>query len=391
LKARRERAMLSEAKIREYIKTISEEVSKLKSKYPDVVRDYQSVEPQEEIKVEGLGEVKSVSLTGSSTGQPRLTVFAVDSSTRYLRDTSVGMVLLGMSTYSTTDGLKLYPYDGKSRFIGLWANEGVLKELEKVIDKDYVAVRNRVGDYYEERSYPYLDDVADELRFESETEALKTANADLVIVDGPIYPTPLELVADFNYSPGNLRVSHRRSYALLIKDRLDVVKGKRVLGVVKRLEKSRKLYKVKEVNDFLGNLPSMPDPEVMRMLYSKLCKGEQVCAFGPFKLEYDISVEGILQGVPPKYAYYVVVRRVVGPWSFFRVEALDMDSLNYAGVVFSRLTERGIPTWIEVVDRASKKVSASLFVIGYRIASQFLDIIHDDKLAFETAVTELGT
>ncbi|MBW9142039.1 MAG: hypothetical protein K1T65_10245, partial [Candidatus Aramenus sp.] len=128
--------MLSEAKIREYIKTISEEVSKLKSKYPDVVRDYQSVEPQEEIKVEGLGEVKSVSLTGSSTGQPRLTVFAVDSSTRYLRDTSVGMVLLSMSTYSTTDGLKLYPYDGKSRFLALWANEGVLKELEKVIDKD---------------------------------------------------------------------------------------------------------------------------------------------------------------------------------------------------------------------------------------------------------------
>ncbi|AWR94165.1 DNA double-strand break repair nuclease NurA [Acidianus brierleyi] len=372
--------MLSEAQVRNYIYTISREISSIKNTLPQVIRNYEESAFGEEFSIVSLSELsnKFNEIEEKHVNE----ISSVDSSTRYLRDTTVGIVMTGMATFSTKEGLILAPYDKEIRFLGISANKDILTKIEDIINTKHIAIRNYIGDYFDQ-DYR-LDDVADELRLESENSAIDDMNG-LIIMDGPIYPTPLELTNVFEFRNMS-RETHRKAYASLVRDRLNKIKDKEVIGIVKRLENSKKLYKLDEIQKILGKLPPITDPEVLRLLYHKLCKGESICILGPFMLSYQINVEGILKDVPPKYAYYVIVKRIVGPSSFFRVESLNLNTLQYIKSIFSRISCRGIPTWIEIVDTASKKISSSLFIIGYEISSSFLDIIHDDKLAFDTEV-----
>ncbi len=372
--------MLSEAQVRNYIYSISREISSIKNTLPQVIRDYEESAFEEEFSIVSISELcnKFNEIEEKEISE----ISSVDSSTRYLRDTTVGIVMTGMAIFSSKKGLLLAPYDKEIRFLGISANKEILKKIENIINKKHIAITNYVGDYFDENYR--LDDVADELRLESENSAIDDMNG-LIIMDGPVYPTPLELTSVFEFK-NTSRETHRKAYASLVRDRLNKINDKKVIGIVKRLENSKKLYKLKEIQKILGKLPPITDPEVLRLLYPKLCDGETICILGPFMLSYQIDVEGILKDVPPKYAYYVIIKRVVGPSSFFRVESLSLDTLQYIKSIFSRISIRGIPTWIEIVDTASKKISSSLFIIGYEISSSFLDIIHDDKLAFDTEV-----
>lgn len=372
--------MLSEAQVRNYIYTISRELSSIKNTLPQVIRNYEESTFGEEFSIVSLSELsnKFKEIEERQINE----ISSVDSSTRYLRDTTVGIVMTGMAIFSSKKGLILAPYDKEIRFLGISANKEVLTKIENIINKKHIAITNYIGEYFDQNYR--LDDVADELRLESENSAIDDMNG-LIIMDGPIYPTPLELTNVFEFRNMS-RETHRKAYASLVRDRLNKIKDKKVIGIVKRLENSKKLYKLDEIQKILGKLPPITDPEVLRLLYPKLCKGESICIIGPFMLSYQIDVDGILKDVPPKYAYYVIVKRIVGPSSFFRVESLNLDTLQYIKSIFSRISYRGIPTWIEIVDTASKKISSSLFIIGYEISSSFLDIIHDDKLAFDTQV-----
>ncbi len=376
--------MLSEAQVRNYILTISREISSIKNTLPQVIRDYENSTFGEEFSISALSDLynKFNEIDEKDINE----ISSVDSSTRYLRDITVGIVMTGMAIFSSKKGLVLAPYDKEIRFIGISANKDVLMKIENIINKKHIALTNSVGEYFGEEYR--LDDVADELRLEAENSAIDDMSG-LIVMDGPIYPTPLELTNAFEFS-NESRESHRKAYASLVKERLDKIKDKKVIGIVKRLENSKKLYKLNEIQKILGKLPPITDPEVLRLLYPKLCKGENICVLGPFELSYQIDVDGILNNVPPKYAYYVIVKRPVGPSSYFRVESLDLNTLQSLKNVFLRISDRGIPTWIEIVDTASKKISSSLFIIGYQISSSFLDIIHDDKLAFDKEKANLG-
>jgi len=286
--------MLSEAQVRNYIYTISRELSSIKNTLPQVIRNYEESTFGEEFSIVSLSELsnKFKEIEERQINE----ISSVDSSTRYLRDTTVGIVMTGMAIFSSKKGLILAPYDKEIRFLGISANKEVLTKIENIINKKHIAITNYIGEYFDQNYR--LDDVADELRLESENSAIDDMNG-LIIMDGPIYPTPLELTNVFEFRNIS-RETHRKAYASLVRDRLNKIKDKKVIGIVKRLENSKKLYKLDEIQKILGKLPPITDPEVLRLLYPKLCKGESICIIGPFMLSYQIDVDGILKDVPPK-------------------------------------------------------------------------------------------
>ncbi|AWR96159.1 hypothetical protein DFR86_00425 [Acidianus sulfidivorans JP7] len=337
-------------------------------------------------------------------------IAAIDSSSRYLRDVTVNNVLVGLSIYSSKKGFILGPYNVNTPYLGISSYRKILESIS--IDDPYIRVKNAVG-------YPFvadpdneykIDDIADELRTESENIGISVVDDhDLIILDGPIYPTPLELTGLFELQT-EARVCHRIAYAKLVKDRIEKVKNKNVIGIVKRLENSKKLASDEAVVEAFRKkglkIYGLKDPTILELIDQYFCRESErgskstfyMCAVGPFKIDYKLSVkddlkcyngeETVLENPPSKYAYYVILRVPYYSPSFFRVESFKKDMEKELSTAFSRVSERLIPTYIELVDNMSKRVSAGLFIYAYEVASNYLSIIHDDKLAFSSVAAQ---
>ncbi|MCY0882720.1 MAG: DNA double-strand break repair nuclease NurA, partial [Acidianus infernus] len=266
-------------------------------------------------------------------------------------------------------------------------------------------------------NYPFdenykLDDVADEMRTEAENIGLSEVviDHDLVILDGPIYPTPLELTEELDLSSTS-RLCHQLAYASLVNKRISLLRDN-VIGVVKRLENSGKLWKDEKIMEEFKkrgkNIKGLKDPTILELIDYEFCRKSgrhsYACIIGPFKIDYNLHVEGpkdchkaygnttYLSNVPAKYAYYVILRKPYVPNTYFRIEGLNKDFLERGmRTALSRLSNRLIPTFIELVDNRAKRISAGLFITAYEVASSYLSIIHDDKLAYDTMVLEFLT
>lgn len=286
-------------------------------------------------------------------------IASIDSSSRYLRDFSVNTCLIGLSVYSNREGFIDGPFTVDIPYIGISSYREILESLK--IDDINVRYKNVVNYYYvnEPNNEYKIDDIADELRLEAENVGLKRViqNHDIVIIDGPIYPTPLELTEEINLET-EARRKHRLAYAKLVNERIELLNNN-VIGVVKRLENSKKLWRVKEINETIGNVKRMKDVTIIELIDERLCRKnyEYVCTIGPFKIEYALEVKdedgrNVIEKVPTKYAYYVIIRKKYFPPTFLRIESTNKN-LDISPVL-SRLTERLMPTYIEIVDRRSK-------------------------------------
>jgi hypothetical protein len=372
--------VLSQYELKKRIGKVVEELGKQKLNLP--VNNYPS-----EIKIEAEYDVVLLDernpIKAPSLTQKSCKIVAIDSSSRYLRDASVNMVLVGVAAYSNNRGTLFGPYDVDTPFLGISTYTDILSKLPNI---EGVRVKNYINEYFDEKYR--IDDMADEIRIETENIMLKQVkDEDLVIIDGPLYPTPLEL-SQIKLEDES-RIKHQRAYANLVKDRIRLLK-ENMIGIVKRLENSYKLGKIEALGRLLNrNIKGLKDPEVLKYVEYKLCGDKRICLIGPIRMTFSSS---LIPNAPDRFAYYLIIRNTLGISSFFRIESINLQFLDDSTpYIVSRISERLIPTYIEIVDNLSKKVSASLFITAYPIASRYLTIIHDDKLAYYDEIKNLAT
>ncbi|MEM0374158.1 MAG: DNA double-strand break repair nuclease NurA [Sulfolobaceae archaeon] len=308
-----------------------------------------------------------------------VSIASLDSSSRYLRDPSINMVLVGLGVYSNFKGVIVGPYDFDINFMAIGTFEELLKEINP---EKGIRVKNYVNEYFTD-DYK-IDDIADELRLEAENRGLESVrdSHELIIIDGPLYPTPLELNDIELQSIGRKR--HQDAYIQLAKDRISLLKDN-VLGVVKRLETSKKLYKEEKIRNIVRPRYPINDAEVLNQIKVKV--GVKNGLIGPFKLEFRSK----FFNAPPRYAYYLILTNSIGISSYFRIESLSLDRLEVSiPYLTSRVSDKLIPTYIEIADSLSKRVSASLFITAYQVLSRILTIIHDDKLSYYNEIKSLS-
>ncbi|QGA55492.1 hypothetical protein GFS03_04545 [Sulfolobus sp. E5-1-F] len=384
------------------IKEVIEKIAEAKRKMPEV-RVNNEGNPEHEIE-EKIMRIELLSEKVKPEVYPldyfkydsNKRIASLDSSSRYLRDHSVNTCLVGLSIYSNKRGFIDGPYTINTPYMGISSYEDILKQIN--VNDNNIRTKNVIDYYYvnEGRNEYKIDDIADEIRIEAENIGLKEVinDHDIIIVDGPIYPTPLEFTEELEVTT-EARRKHKIAYAKLVNERMKILNDK-VIGVVKRLENSKKLVNEKNIAELLGiENSNLRDTTVLELIDEKLCRRNNypyICTIGPFKLEYAIQVEDenggkVFEKILPKYAYYVIMRRPYFPPTFLRIESIS-EKLDLSPVL-SRITENNLlPTYIEMVDKRSKRISASLFIYAYEIASNNLNVIHDDKMSYANVIQQ---
>ncbi|MUM63699.1 nuclease NurA [Acidianus infernus] len=225
-------------------------------------------------------------------------------------------------------------------------------EVRKLIEGDptlskIIALNNVNGEPY---SPDYKDDnILDELRISLENYAIEKS-AYVTIVDGPIIPGPYIQMVGEPYKSAFIKLANQRK-----KDNL--------IGIVKRLNYSRKLRRSGLVND--SKLSNATDDVIVEYLG----RGKDFYTTPILKEEVDIGGKKYI-----RYMVYVKVREGV-----FRVESLDKDLLC-KGVYTARKysSYRGIPEFIEVADKMAKRLSASAFILAFNIARVTTGVNYED-------------
>ena len=398
--------MKSEADIHHDLYKLGVELSKIKG--VNLIHTYT---PKQTL--EGGEKVKSLDAKirkiDTVSKRENYSIASIDSSSRMLRSTFLDLIVIGASMYSTERGIITFPFDISGRYLGVASYLDVLRKLESELSDPSFALVNIVGYEYavdevevitkmgiKRESLYHLDDVADELRLEAENNLIKESKEELLILDGPLFPTPIELYSDFEFGiPKNKdeikhwgRITHRWAYAQLIKERLDMIKKRKVIGVVKRLESSRKLRLIPEIRQILGinGIPDLNDAEVLEMISAKECN-IGVCLIGPFQLNTDLEVKRedvnqvVLSNIPEKYAYYAILKLPGGLQSFFRIESLDLNLLDeVVSIVFQDVTEDLLPTYISIVDSYAKKLAKGLYYLSFNVLKDFVTFLHDTRI-----------
>ncbi|MCG2909543.1 MAG: DNA double-strand break repair nuclease NurA, partial [Stygiolobus sp.] len=204
--------MLSTSDIQLELLKLGEEASKVIS--PQL--PYVQYVPKESVEVEASVKVLSnkvdkLDLFSINNGNGNFSsVLSLDSSSRILKSTFMDLVVIGASAFSTERGFYTFPFEVSGRYIGVASYLEILRRLEGAIKSGYLAFRNLVGYEYaldevemdngRVESLYHLDDVADELRVEAENNIIRSSKEDLLILDGPLFPTPRELSQSFVFS-----------------------------------------------------------------------------------------------------------------------------------------------------------------------------------------------
>ncbi|MQL56594.1 DNA double-strand break repair nuclease NurA [Acidianus ambivalens] len=303
-----------------------------------------SIEDSTPVEVEDeLGECES------------LTTFSfLDSSSRMISVKGANIYFASLYANLVTEHLMI-PLKVEVPFMAIKASEEVRKLIEgdQTLSK-IVAVNNVNGEPY---SPDYKDDnILDELRISLENYAISKSNF-VTIVDGPIIPGPYIQMVGEPYRSAFISLANQRK-----KDKL--------IGIVKRLNYSRKLRRSELVKD--PRLMNATDDIIVEYLG----RGKEFYTTPVLKEEIDIGNSHYT-----RYMVYVKVREGV-----FRVESLSKDLLC-KGVYTARKysSYRGIPEFIEVADRISKRLSASAFIFAFNIARVTTGVNYEDWESLRTA------
>ena len=326
---------------------------------------------------EPMGELQVLHVLGLGRSVD-VRVVVVDGSSRRLGSPRFRVFLAGVAVYGGKAPLWLYPMTELVRgvkFIGVKAPEKVLREEIEKHDKlsNYVKVKFEDGNtYFHERANE--EDVSDDVRMSLESWAIEElakglGNGYAVVLDGPLY-LGVEIKRE---------LAERRVNAIgRLKDR-----GVPVVGVVKRVENSRKLCG-KDVVDALSKSVNASinvdpnhcnDPLVIQVVGKKMAKGVgDVLLIGPFKQIYNKSASRDITNYafPERVFWYVYSG--LGP-RVFRIETLDSMYRNFRDIIdglvtwlASSIDRSGIPYIIDVADHFAKQLTRSMYVLFYDAA-----------------------
>jgi len=324
---------------------------------------------------EPMGESQVFHVLGLGRGSPGARVVVVDGSSRRLGSPRFRVFLAGVAVYGGNTPLRLYPMtelvEGV-KFIGVKAPEGVLKEIEN--DRklsNYVKVKFEDGNtYFHERANE--EDVSDDVRMSLESWAIEKLAGELgngyaVVLDGPLY----------------LGVKVKEKLAERRVNAIDGLKkrGVSVVGVVKRVENSRKLCGKDVVNALSKSVDASinvdpnhcNDPLVIQVVGKKMAKGVgDVLLIGPFKQRHNKSSNIMNYTFPERVFWYVYSG--LGP-RVFRIETLDSMYRNFRDIIdglvtwlASSIDRSGIPYIIDVADHFAKQLTRSMYVLFYDTA-----------------------
>lgn len=416
------------------IKASLEGLGKLLAVAADMVPVLAGALPSQELgeeysrRVEFLSDAKAERIDLGSLREGRFSsVASLDSSSRVVESPTASLVVVAGAAYSTLRGHLVYPLNVHGTYLGVASYLAVLREIEPAVaSMTGIAVRNRAGYYYaldevevvtrqgaaRGRLYE-VNDAADELRLEAENALLAALyGEDLVVVDGPLVPTPAKLVMDpldprLAGLPAEVdklghygRMTHAWALAYILWERVKLLRSARaVVGVVKRLSNSRKLSVAEGAEGVLGFKAYVPDDVAMEHFARRTCTSRlQLCLVGPLRISSSVRVErldtrqeALAEGdIPDRYAYYVALR-LSGAQAFYRLEALDVETLDESvAEVFSGVTSSVIPERVHVADLLAKKASTALFYLSYEVLSDLLALSYDTRVEASEAARRIA-
>lgn len=298
--------------------------------------------------VEELGECESLA-----------TFSYLDSSSRMMVVKGANVYFASLYANLVTEHLMI-PQQVERPFMAIKASEEVRKLIEgDQVLSQLVAINNVNGEPYSE---DYKDDnILNELRISLENYAIQKSKY-VTVVDGPIIPGPnLQMVGE----------PYKSAFITLINQR----KKDNLIGIVKRLNYSRKLRRSELIKE--PKLYNATDDIVVEYLG----RGKEFYTTPILEEEVDIGGNKYT-----RYMVYVKVRDGV-----FRVESLSKNLLC-RGVYTARkyASYRGIPEFIEVADRLSKKLSASAFIFAFTIARITTGVNYEDWEGLRTAELDVS-
>jgi len=315
-----------------------------------------------EFKVTGRGGLGCSSL---------LRTVVVDGSSRRLGSPGFRVFLAGVAVYGGVGGspLMLYPtlsgLEGGVGFMGVKAPIDVLKSIEGDGSLSrFVRVRFTGGGYFDEDANE--DDISDDVRMSLEAWAIGELARRLnrgyaVILDGPIY----------------LGVREKANLAF---SRITAVNGLEgvgvpVVGVVKRVENSRKLCSGGVIEEL--NVDVDPrhcnDPTVVQAVGRRFSGGVgDVVLIGPFRHVHG-KAGGLTSFMFPERVFWYVHSGFGS--RVFRVEALASTYNSFGGEVDClvkwlalSIDGNGLPYVIDIADRFAKGITRSLYLLFYGMA-----------------------
>ena len=282
-------------------------------------------------------------------------------------------------------------------FIAVKSSENLLRKIES---HKYIAVKNVVGTYYD---LDYKDDnIADELRMSLENYGLRLLSheeIDVVVIDGPIYQTPQIMLR----APNN---TYGRTFLKLVTERVNVVEGidKPVIGFVKRVEYSRKLARCDEIREIIKRRlrrevgTDVADPLIVEYILEDIVRPPlmKLVIIGPLTLRYEVSNKDISKILREK-VYWYIGRKTLTGYQIARIEVLRKHWDKHRNIIedmikhlVSTLSMRAVPLGIEVVDRASRKLTALIYIAIYQKLSNTLSLSYDEYSRVSEVYRELG-
>ncbi len=267
------------------------------------------------------------------------------------------------SLYGNDNGTHvMVPSDSLVPFIAVKGSEKALEKVKAELG-NLLVTRNVNGVEYDSE---YKDDnILDELRISLENYFIESSR-NAVLVDGPIVPGPyLEMVGEPYRSAFEELASRRHK--------------EKLVGIVKRLSFTRKLSREENVKRKFPKLLGSTDDIIVHQM-SRSVKSDVF--FSPvYKEELNLKGSSVT-----RYMVYVKVRD-----SVFRVESTDRNLLCRGAMASARNASiRGIPTFIEVADKISKRLSASAFVLSFIYARTMLGVNYEDWNSFVEATRDLN-
>lgn len=292
-----------------------------------------------DFEVKKLGDVK--------VDQP---VMGLDSHSRVLR-------FLGVDVHVVTGALVgganyLIPGPGVSgvKWIGLKlrfnpTDEGILNS----INNNFYVRSGYLSEYF---TGSFNDEaVRDEVRNYVEMkliELAKAANDYVLLIDGPIFPTPRVLSMTDN--------KYAELYRGIIKDRVGAISGAKAVGVVKRLGQSH--YLARYFKACGADVPMVDDVTLAIKRVSSTFSTFETAYLGPIVLD----VEGYR-----KYMWYLV-RRLGNNVRVVRIEGLNEDiatlGRDYVGKL---MTVSGTALPIHIADKIARRLNASVVNLIYSL------------------------